>query len=124
MGILIYWFADPTPLVSSITILILLPIGVYVSGKAEKIFETRDAPQIVFDEVVGAFLSVSLLPRRIGYIILGFFLFRFFDIVKPYPIRNVDEKVKGGLGVMLDDMVAAIYTNLTLQVVRFLYEGL
>jgi phosphatidylglycerophosphatase A len=72
------------------------------------------------DEVVGVFISVSFLPKKIGYIIGGFLLFRFFDIVKPYPIRRLEEKVKGGLGVMLDDVVAAIYTNLILQVLNLI----
>lgn len=78
---------------------------------------------IVFDEVVGAFISIFLIPKRIEYLIPAFLIFRFFDIVKPYPIRKLNDNVKGGLGVMLDDVVAALYTNLTLQVVRFLYEG-
>jgi phosphatidylglycerophosphatase A len=95
---------------------------VYISEEAEKIFWRKDASQIVFDEVVGAFISVFLLPKKIEYIILAFFIFRFFDIVKPYPIRKIDEKVKGGFGVMLDDVIAAVYTNLTLQAMRFFYE--
>lgn len=94
----------------------------YISEEAEKLFWRKDSPQIVFDEVVGAFISVFLLPKKIEYIILAFFIFRFFDIVKPYPIRKIDEKVKGGFGVMLDDVIAAVYTNLTLQAMRFFYE--
>jgi phosphatidylglycerophosphatase A len=119
---LILWIADFTPLTLSIIILLLFPLGVYVSKESEKIFLKRDSPRIVFDEVVGAFISVFLLPKKIEYIILAFFIFRFFDIVKPYPIRKIDEKVKGGFGVMLDDVIAAVYTNLTLQAMRFFYE--
>ncbi|MEK6689920.1 MAG: phosphatidylglycerophosphatase A [Nitrospirota bacterium] len=121
-GFLILWIADFTPLTLSIIILLLFPLGVYVSKESEKIFLKRDSPRIVFDEVVGAFISVFLLPKKIEYIILAFFIFRFFDIVKPYPIRKIDEKVKGGFGVMLDDVIAAVYTNLTLQAMRFFYE--
>ncbi|MEK6692974.1 MAG: phosphatidylglycerophosphatase A [Nitrospirota bacterium] len=123
IGFLIFWIADLTPLTLSVIILLLFPLGVYVSDKTEKIFEKSDPPEIVLDEVVGTFISVFLLPKKIEYIIPAFFLFRFFDIVKPYPIRKIDETVKGGFGVMLDDVVAAVYTNLTLHSVRFFYEG-
>lgn len=118
-GILIYWVTDLTPLISSALILLLFSFGVWVSEGAEKILERRDAPQIVLDEAVGAFLSISFLPRRTGYIIGGFLLFRFFDILKPFPIRRLEERLKGGLGIMLDDILAAIYTNLILQAIRF-----
>lgn len=119
IGILIYWATNLTPLTSSIFIFLLFTLGIYVSDEAEKIFKRRDPPQIIVDEIVGAFLSVFLLPRRIGYIIGGFLLFRFIDIVKPYPIKRLEERFKGGVGVMLDDVVAAIYTNFILQTLRF-----
>lgn len=120
MGILIYCTLDLTPLTSSIAIILLFLIGIWVSDEAERIIGKRDAPQIVIDEVVGAFLAIYLLPKRLGYIIGGFLLFRFFDIVKPYPIKAIDKKAEGGLGVMLDDLMAALYTNLALQGIRFL----
>jgi len=119
VGILFYWLTDITPLTSSVLILLLFPLGVLVSEEAEKILQRRDAPQIVIDELVGMFLSISFLPKRTGYIIGGFLLFRFFDIVKPFPIRGLEERTKGGLGIMLDDVISAIYTNLILQAIRF-----
>lgn len=119
LGILIYWVADLTPQMSSVIILLLFFLGIPVSEEAEKIFGKKDAPQIVLDEIMGAFLSVSFLPREISYIVAGFFLFRFFDIVKPFPIGRL-EKLRGGFGIMLDDLLAALYTNLILQLVRFI----
>lgn len=120
LGVLIYWVADLTPQISFVLIFLLFFLGIPVSGEAEKIFERKDAPRIVLDEVVGAFLSVSFLPREAAYIAAGFLLFRFFDIVKPFPIRRLEKKVKGGFGIMLDDLLAALYTNLILQLVRFI----
>lgn len=91
-------------------------IGVSVSEKVTKDLGIQDYGGIVWDEVVGYLLCLFMLPLDLKWIILGFFLFRLFDIWKPYPIRLIDEKVQGGLGVMLDDVLAAVPVWVILQV--------
>ena len=78
----------------------------------------KDDPRIVIDEIMGYLITMLWLPRTILFIILGFFLFRFFDIVKPPPIRLL-EKAKGGYGVVLDDVLAGVYANIILQIISY-----
>ncbi len=89
-------------------LLSLFGFGIYVSFRAERVLRQTDAPSIVIDEIVAAMLTGFLLPFSWGWQIVGFLFFRFFDIVKPPPIRRM-EKIKGGLGIMADDLVAALY---------------
>jgi phosphatidylglycerophosphatase A len=93
----------------------LFVVGVWTAGNAEVIFGQKDSGKIVIDEVVGMLLTLYLLPASLFYLITGFFAFRLFDIVKPFPARRIDRRVEGGLGVMLDDVFAAIYANLCLH---------
>lgn len=79
----------------------------------------KDDPSIVvIDEVAGYLLAVFLLPPSLGYLIAAFFIFRLFDIVKPFPASYFDREVKNGFGIVMDDVVAGIYTNLALQLFR------
>jgi phosphatidylglycerophosphatase A len=66
-------------------------------------------------------LSVVFVPKNTGFLLAGFFLFRVFDVIKPPPIRKIEEVVQGGAGVMLDDILAAIYTNICLQLWKLLF---
>jgi CDP-diacylglycerol--glycerol-3-phosphate 3-phosphatidyltransferase len=104
-------------------------LGFAVSGYAEKkVFFEEDSPRIVIDEIAGilaAFVTFKFLPGLSGavYLASGFIIFRFFDILKPFPIKNI-QKVRAGAGVMLDDILAAIFTNIVLQLVRiFIFEA-
>lgn len=89
-----------------VTILFLL--GIYVSGKVSADLGEHDYAGIVWDEVVGYLLTMFLVPLSLVWMIVGFLLFRLFDIWKPQPIRWVDQKIHGGLGIMLDDVLAAV----------------
>jgi phosphatidylglycerophosphatase A len=80
----------------------------------------HDHPAIVFDEIAAMLLLVPLIPDGPLWLCAAFVLFRFFDIVKPWPIRDVDHRMGGGLGIMLDDLMAALFAALCLQVVRTL----
>jgi phosphatidylglycerophosphatase A len=91
-------------------------VGAWVSGRAEELLGKKDHPSIVIDEIAGYMVSMFMVPPAWGFLVAGFFLFRIFDIVKPYPLRRLEE-IRGGLGVMLDDIGAGIYTNVVLQVV-------
>lgn len=99
-------------------IIICFISGVISSHVADKEFGQKDSSKIVIDEFVGYLVSIAFLPLTFGYLISAFFLFRFFDILKPIPIRNIERRFHGGLGVMLDDIAAGIFTNIILQVWR------
>lgn len=100
-------------LVSTLTLVIL---GFLVAGKAEKIFGKKDAPCIVIDEISGVLLSLMFIPYDIRLVIVALIIFRLFDALKPYPIDSL-QGLRGSLGIMCDDIVAAFYTNIILQVV-------
>lgn len=89
--------------------------GVWAAGRAEFIYGVKDSGKITIDEVVGMMLTLWLVPATTLYLVSGFLLFRIFDIAKPFPARRIDSRMEGGLGVMLDDVVAAVYANLCLQ---------
>jgi phosphatidylglycerophosphatase A len=90
----------------------------WVSGRAESIFNEKDSGKIVIDEVVGYLVTMTAVPFSISAIILGFFLFRFFDIVKVPPANIIDRRLKNGCGVVLDDVVAGIYACLVLHLLQ------
>lgn len=91
-------------------------LGVWVSEKVSHELEVQDYSGIVWDEIVGYLLTMTMVPVGFFWMISGFFLFRLFDIWKPMPIALIDEHVKGGLGIMLDDVFAAIPACLILQI--------
>jgi phosphatidylglycerophosphatase A len=98
--------------------LVLLPLSFAVSARAEKLFGAKDSGMIVIDEIAGYLATMFMIPFSAEYIIIGFFLFRFFDITKIYP-ASAAEKMGGGPGVVMDDVVAGIYANLSLRLLIF-----
>lgn len=110
--LLISWTPWPVYLLMTVAAFLL---GVYVCQKASAALGVHDYPGLVWDEVVGYLLTMFLVPQGIGWIIAGFVLFRVFDIWKPQPIRWIDQKVPGGLGIMLDDVLAAVPAWVILQ---------
>lgn len=103
-----------------LVVLIALLAGVYLCGKTATALKAHDHPAIVWDEIVGILITFFMLPREGGWIVSGFLLFRFFDIVKPWPISLADRHVKGGLGIMLDDVIAALFALLIIQTALYL----
>lgn len=93
--------------------LLVLVLGIGASNAMEKVYG-EDPSEVTIDEVLGMWISVAFLPKKILVAAFAFFIFRILDIVKPYPARRFDN-LHGGAGVMLDDVVSAIYTNLLLQ---------
>lgn len=89
--------------------------GFLVSGEAEKIFGKKDHRSIVIDEVSGMLLSLIFIPYEFKSAVIAFFVFRLMDTLKPYPANRL-QNLKGSLGVMGDDIVAAVYTNIIVQV--------
>jgi phosphatidylglycerophosphatase A len=98
-----------------LTLVAFFFLACWVSGRAEILFGEKDSGKIVIDEVVGYLVTMTALPLDWRYATAGFFLFRFFDILKPPPARWFDREVKNGYGVVLDDVVAGIYAWLCLQ---------
>jgi phosphatidylglycerophosphatase A len=90
-------------------------LGVIAAGAAERLIGEKDSGHIVVDELAGIMISLFALPLSFGYVVSGFILFRIFDILKPFPIRRLDQGVGGGLGIMADDLLAGIYANVLLQ---------
>ncbi|MGE5340503.1 MAG: phosphatidylglycerophosphatase A [Candidatus Omnitrophota bacterium] len=96
-------------------------LGIPAANQAERHFGKKDPGQCVIDEVAGQMVTLLAVPHNNMYYVAGFFLFRFFDILKPFPIRKL-EKIPGGLGIMIDDIAAGVYASLVLQIGLFLYQ--
>jgi phosphatidylglycerophosphatase A len=89
----------------------------WIAGKAEKILHAKDPGCIVIDEIVGMAVTYFALPFSAFIGIAGFVIFRFFDILKPYPIKLFEQKCPGGIGVVIDDVIAGIFSNIVLQLI-------
>jgi phosphatidylglycerophosphatase A len=107
----------PTPLPYAIAVIILGIVGIYICGKAADDVGVHDHPAIVWDEFVGFFITMFMVPVSWQSIIVGFILFRIFDIFKPWPISFIDKKMTGGLGIMFDDVVAGIFALAIMQLI-------
>jgi phosphatidylglycerophosphatase A len=94
-------------------------IGVWICDKSSKMLGVHDHSGIVWDEFAGFFITMIAAPAGWIWIVAGFALFRLFDIWKPWPISWLDKKVEGGLGIMIDDIVAGIYALICLQLIHF-----
>ncbi len=101
--------------------LIAFLIGIPICGKVSRDLGVHDHSGIVWDEVVGYLLTMFLVPFHWIWMLVGFLLFRLFDIWKPYPIKWIDKRVGGGFGIMLDDVLAAVPAFFMLQILSHLY---
>ena len=115
LGVGLAWATLPLPLPirASVAIALVL-IGIWLCGASARRLERHDHPGIVWDEIAGIYLVLLVAPSSKTAWALGFVLFRLFDIWKPWPIRDLDHRLKGGLGIMLDDLIAALYAALLL----------
>lgn len=89
--------------------------AIFISDAYEKTQSTHDNSEIVIDEIAGFLITMTWLPLTPQYLILGFIIFRALDILKPYPISYLNNKVKGGFGVVIDDVAAGLFANVILQ---------
>jgi phosphatidylglycerophosphatase A len=104
-----------------LTLLAFFFFSCWVSGHAETIFGEKDSGKIVIDEVIGYFITMTAVPLSWQSVVAGFLLFRFFDITKIPPARFFDRRMKNGYGVVLDDVVAGLYSCIALHLLlRFL----
>lgn len=110
-----------TPWHYLVVVLIMLGFGVWLCDKVAQELGVHDHPGIVWDEWVGFFITMWLAPTGWIWLLLGFGLFRFFDIFKPWPINLLDRNVPGGWGIMLDDLVAGLYAFALIQLAVYVY---
>ena len=106
-----------SPVLYLLSVTILFCLGSWTSARTAEALNVHDHPGIVIDEIVGFLITMLFVPFTWYWVLLGFFLFRLFDIWKPWPILIVDQRIKGGIGIMLDDVLAAIYALLSLHIV-------
>ena len=118
LGVLLAWLTLDLGLMTQIGITaFLIVFGVWVCGESARRLGHHDHGGIVWDEITGMYMVLIVAPPTLFTWILAFGLFRAFDIVKPWPIRDLDHRLGGGLGIMLDDLVAALYAALMLAFV-------
>ncbi len=117
VALLPWFFMRHLPLPSYLGLVAVIFVsGCLLAGSAEKILDQADAGPIVIDEFVGIFITLIAVPQHPAAWILGFLLFRLFDIVKPFPCSWFDQHIHGGFGIMMDDVVAGFYALLSLQI--------
>ena len=115
--LLVWW--TRSPLVEIGLIAVTFAVGTWAATHAERYFGTVDPGQVVIDEVLGMLVTLAFIPVGWSGALAGFFLFRVFDVIKPYPANRL-EKLHGGFGIMADDAMAGIYANLTLRLLIWL----
>ena len=111
------WLAQQSLVFQSVFLAATFLIGIYLCDKTGKDLGVQDHGAIVWDEFVGFWLTMMFAPTGFISVFLGFCLFRLFDIWKPWPINYLDKHVHGGLGVMLDDVLAGVFAGLLLYLV-------
>ena len=98
-------------------------LGIHASTVAEKTLKEKDSKKIIIDEFIGFYVSVFYLPKTFGFVIAAFLLFRFFDILKPLFISKLERTLSSVSGVMADDILAGIYTNMILQIWLVIFKA-
>ncbi len=110
VGVAVALLWAPLPLVvRGAAVAVMFGFGIWLCGESARRLGEHDHPGIVWDEIVGFLAMMLVAPTGWSWIAAGFVLFRVFDIFKPWPIRDLDHRIRGGLGIMLDDMLAAAY---------------
>ena len=121
LGVLLAWITRDMGLIPQIGMASFLFLaGIWICGESARRLGIHDHGGIVWDEIAGMYVVLIVTPMAIWAWILAFGLFRAFDIVKPWPIRDLDHRLGGGLGIMLDDLVAALYAALLLAFLGWL----
>ncbi len=108
------------PLAIIFTVLFII-VAVWIANGAEKVLKKNDPGCIVIDEIAGMAVTLVGLPFNLTTALIGFMIFRILDILKPFPIRSLDKRVSGGVGIVLDDVVAGIFANLLLRILVYFF---
>ena len=120
VALVLLWLIPFTPMALVLTTLAVTLLGIWSGGRVERAVGQKDPGIIVIDEVAGMALSVLFLPRTIPVLLVAFFLFRLFDVWKPFPARE-SQALTGGLGVMVDDLIAGGYALVLVMGARALF---
>ena len=113
-GIALWWVVPKDLYIQTGVALVGFLLGIWLCGESARRIGVHDHGGIVWDEIIGMFLTLMVIPAEPLWILAAFTLFRIFDIWKPWPIRDLDHRLHGGLGIMLDDVIAALYAALML----------
>lgn len=116
VGLLLWWCLPASPAVQAGAIVALFAAGSWSGSVAERHFGTTDPSQVVIDEVMGMLITLFLVPVGWRGAIGGFLLFRVADVIKPFPANRL-ERLPGGVGIMADDAMAAVYANFALRLI-------
>jgi len=111
---LVIGFARAGPLAEVLLVFLFTVLAIWSSDAGAGVLAKKDPPEVVIDEVAGILVTFLLVPLSWVNLCLGFVLFRLFDILKPYPVRRV-ENLRGGIGIVADDLLAGLYANLSLR---------
>jgi phosphatidylglycerophosphatase A len=114
------WLLPLTTLRLAVALLVVTLVGLWAGARVERVLGRKDPGLIVIDEVAGMLLSMLLLPRTIPVLVTAFLVFRLFDIWKPFPARE-SQALTGGMGVMVDDLIAGLYTLILIMGARALF---
>jgi phosphatidylglycerophosphatase A len=115
-AVLIYWpLSQLSPEHYLLMLLVASVMGIYICGQTARDLGVHDHGSIVWDEFVGFWITMFAAPVGWVWVVVGFVLFRFFDIIKPWPISWIDKKITGGFGIMLDDVIAGVMAAVVLQ---------
>jgi phosphatidylglycerophosphatase A len=104
--------------------LLFISFAVYIADAAEKLLKRSDPGCIIIDEIAGMMVTLVGLPFNPIIVVIGFIIFRILDILKPFPIRNLDRRIPGGLGVVADDVAAGLFANLMLRIIIQILKGI
>ena len=116
VAVLIYWPLSQLSLDHYLLMLLVTSVmGIYICGQTAKDLGVPDHGSIVWDEFVGFWITMFAAPVGWVWVVAGFVLFRFFDIIKPWPISWIDKQITGGFGIMLDDVIAGVMAAAVLQ---------
>ena len=119
LTVLLLWLVPFTRVGLVVFLAVVVVVGTWAAHHAEAVIGGKDPGAIVIDEVAGMALSVVLFPLTVPVLATGFLLFRLFDIVKPFPARG-SQRIGGGVGVMVDDLVAGVYALVVVALMRWL----
>ncbi|MDM8555085.1 phosphatidylglycerophosphatase A [Desulfococcaceae bacterium HSG7] len=123
VGLLPCFFLSEINTGGALFLIIVFTIGaIWIAHRAEALLKQKDPGCIVIDEIAGLMVTLWGFPFSMLPVVSGFILFRIFDIAKPFPIRLIEKKIPGGAGIVLDDIIAGVYSHLTVRMVFYIVE--
>jgi phosphatidylglycerophosphatase A len=117
VGVALFWALSDLPFVHyTIVTIVFIVFASWIAEQARGLFGVDDPPQVTIDEIAGFLVTMLGHAWNWEFVVAGFVLFRIFDILKPFPVRSIDRKIKNGWGIVLDDVLAGVYANAGLMI--------